>query len=254
MDSFTSNQRVSAVSEKTYKVGFNHNTGGWLGAYSESRQHFAGPPSYWFGPTINFAVEGAKEGNYFMNLTEPPEFLRNRSQAYFNSQSAFDLCVYSTSLGYLDFCLSQYTITNQRAATTDWLLLGSQDLFLIVQFDEAKGGFAGFVDQAWTIFLPFTPSAWAVIVLVVIPLLGALMVFHDYNYPGSAYPAKEDVIVHYKDNHRPDEVVTRPVPSWRYLWHGIYVSLLSVLQQSYAVSHYCHSPSICLKVRKRASD
>lgn len=235
VDSFTSNKRISAVSETTYRVGFNHNSGGWLGAYSTQGRSFEGPPSLWSGPTVNFAIQGALSARFEMNLTQPPDFLRNRSAAYFNSQSQFDLCVYATALGYLDFCLAQYTITNQRAATTDWLLLGGQDLFLVVQYNEGKPGLAGFLDAAWTIFLPFTPGAWAFMILIVIPILGALFVLHDYNHPGSAYPEKEDVIVQHNDD-RPDELVSQTVPLWRHVGRGIYINLLSVMQQTYSVS------------------
>lgn len=237
VDSFTSNNRISAVSETTYRVGFNHNSGGWLGSYSSNGRSFEGPPSAWSGPTVNFALQGALSGRYQMNLTEPPDFLRNRSAAYFKSQSQFDLCVYATSLGYMDFCLAQYTITNQRAATTDWLLLGGQDLFLVVQYNQGKKGFAGFLDAAWTIFLPFTPGAWFFMILVVIPVLGALMVLHDYNHPGSAYPEKHNVIVRHRDG-RPDEVMSQRIPLLQHIGRGIYINVLSVMQQTYAVSRF----------------
>lgn len=229
-----------------YRVGFNSNTGGWIGAYSATGKHFQGPPSAWSGPFVNFAIQGAMEARYQMNFTAPPEFLRNRSRAYFNSQSPFDLCVYATALGFLDFCLAQYTITNQRAATTDWLLLGSQDLHLVVQYDDGKQGLAGFLDKSWTIFQPFTPGAWAMMILIFIPLLGILMVFHDFNHPGSTYPEKEDMILHHNDNSRPDELVTRKVPFLRHIGRGIYVGLLSVMQQNYAHSVVTMSAQINL--------
>ena len=235
VDSFTSNNRIAAVSDTTYRVGFNHNSGGWMGAYSTNRRSFDGPASAWGGPTTSFALQGALEARYQMNLTVPPDFLRNRSAAYFNSKSQFDLCVYATSLGYMDFCLAQYTITNQRAATTDWLLLGGQDLFLVVQYNQGRVGFAGFLHAAWAIFMPFTPSAWFFMIVVVIPILGALMVIHDYNHPGSAYPEKHNVIVRHRDG-RPDEVVSQPIPLLQHIGRGIYVNVLSVMQQTYAVS------------------
>ena len=51
--------------------------------------------------------------------------------------------MHATALGYLDLCVAQYTVMDQRASTTDWLLLGSQDVYseyLIVKVQEDLKG------------------------------------------------------------------------------------------------------------------
>jgi hypothetical protein len=216
-----------------FKVGFNHNSGGWQGAYSSAKEQFQGPVSRWTGPIVEFAIQGAIQGLYQMNLTVPPEFLRNRSMEYFNSTSNFDFCVYATSLGYVDFCLAQYTITDQRAATTDWVVLGSQSLYLITQYEENTSGWERFVDSLATIFKPFTPGVWLFLVLFVIPALGTCMIVHELGHPGSAYPKQEDVIIIDNTKRGAQRVETRKVPMYRHVFRAIYISLLSVLMNQY---------------------
>jgi hypothetical protein len=233
IDSFTSSQKAASMKNRIFKVGFNSNSGGWQGAYSKNKAHFLGPVDLWSGPTVQFAIEGAIRGGFQINLTEPPEFLRNRSQVYFNSTSSFDFCVFAASLGYLDFCLAQYTISNIRAATTDWLVLGSQDLYLIVQYEEALSDWESFIESVQTIFSPFTPSVWIFVIFFVIPVLGMLMVVHEYGNPASSYAMTEDVIV--KDNDSGIEIVeTKHIPIYRHLVKALYIHLLAVLQQNYA--------------------
>jgi hypothetical protein len=233
VDSFTAAKRISSLENRVFKVGFNSNSGGWQGAYSSEKEQFSGPVEAWGGPTVEFAIDGAQEGNYQMNLTEPPAFLRERAHNYFQSTSNFDFCVYATALGYLDFCLAQYTISDKRAATTDWLVLGSQDLHLIVQYEESTAGWERFIESFLILFSPFTPGVWVFLVLFVIPVLGALMIVHEYDHPGSSYPKKEEVLV--KDNKRRgcESVETRNVPFYRHISRAVYINLLSVLQQTY---------------------
>ena len=70
----------------------------------------------------------------------------------------------------------QYTITNKRASSTDWLVLNSQELRLVVPYQEGKHGWDGFVESASMIFSPFTQRTWIFIILVIIPLFAVLMV------------------------------------------------------------------------------
>jgi len=235
VDSFTSSKRISAVTNRVYKVGFNRNSGGWQGAYSESGKQFEGPIAQWSGPTVEFAFEAARAGGFLLNLTEPPEYLRPRSQKYFNSTSSFDFCVYATSLGYLDFCLAQYTVSNQRASTTDWLVLGSQDIYLIAQYEEELSGWELFSYNIGLVFAPFTSGVWFFMLFFVIPVLGCLMIFHEFNHPGSVYPEKEQYLVMEKGSHA-THVETMKVPFYRHLTRALYIGMLSVLQQ-----HYDHS-------------
>lgn len=112
LDSFTNTTRLNALRNQTFNVGFNHNSGGWTGAYSQKKQHFIGPGTAWSGPAVEFVREAARIGNFRVNLTVPPAELKNKSLEYF-SASMFDYCVYATALGYLDFCVAKYTVTDQ---------------------------------------------------------------------------------------------------------------------------------------------
>ena len=232
VDSFVSEVRILSLAKRVFKVGFNSNSGGWVGAYRNPRLHFEGPISLWGGPTVDFAVEAAKRGDFQLMLTAPPEFLRNGSTSYFGG-SSFDFCVYATSLGYLDFCLAQYTITDIRASTTDWLVLNSQDLNLVVQLQDRLSNWDSFKESLSLIFAPFKVQTWMFIIFFVIPFLGILMVVHEYNHPGSSYPEKHFVIVK-KNNARGVEYVEeRGIPLLHHVARAMYINLLSVLQQNY---------------------
>lgn len=103
-------------------VGFNRNSGGWTGVYSQNNNHFEGPLDVWSGPTFDFAIRAAEMGQFQLNITAPLSVLKNKTIEAF-STSPFDHCVYSTALGYNDFCVSQYTVTDQRALTSEWFVL-----------------------------------------------------------------------------------------------------------------------------------
>lgn len=112
VDYFETEAKLSSLRNQTFNVGFNHNSGGWTGSYSRNKEHFLGPSSLWYGPSVEFIREAARVGGFRVNITSPPEKLMNDSSEYF-SDSRFDLCVYATGLGYLDFCVASYTITNK---------------------------------------------------------------------------------------------------------------------------------------------
>eukprot|EP00957_Ditylum_brightwellii_P013106 990210-Ditylum_brightwellii.AAC.1 len=120
-----------------------------------------------------------------MALSAPPEFLREEAKEFY-SASPFDFCVYATSLGYLDFCVAQFTITNIRASSATWFQLHNEPIHLVVFNDN--GGFSSTYSYLSTILQPFTTGAWLVILIIVIPLLGMLMVVHELGAPGSAFP------------------------------------------------------------------
>lgn len=119
MDAFTSQNRWAALDGKVFRMGLNSNSGGWLGAYAKDSVHFEGPIDKWSGLALDYVAAAASKGRFQFEITEPPEFLWNRSMEYFQSTSKFDFCVYATSLGYLDMCIAQYTVTDQRASSTD---------------------------------------------------------------------------------------------------------------------------------------
>ena len=232
MDAFTSNRRFASLEGQIFRIGLNSNTGGWLGSYHKTEGiHFQGPITSWTGLAVDFVVQAAIRGRFLLELAQPPEFLKNRSQAYFASESQFDLCVYATALGYLDMCVAQYTITDQRASSTDWLLLGSQSIYLVVHTESTSiGKFEFFLKSIATIFQPFTPETWIFIVLFVIPVLGALMVVHERGRNGTTYPTEEAVVVTEGGESFLKKV---RVPWKQHLVKSVYIGYLAVLQQSY---------------------
>jgi hypothetical protein len=64
MDSFTQNNRLDSLKGTVLKVGFNHNSGGWKGAYSKEKTHFNGPANIWDGPSIQFVREAGKHSKF----------------------------------------------------------------------------------------------------------------------------------------------------------------------------------------------
>ena len=130
----------------------------------------------------------------------------------------------------MDFCVAQYTITDKRAATTDWLVLTSSDIFLVVQYEKTAAGWDLFTANLKTIFQPFTPGTWIFVVFFVVPVLGVLMLVHEYGHAGSAFPTHENVLV--KD-HGQEHVENRKIPLHKHVTRSIYVSLLGTLQQGY---------------------
>lgn len=87
MDAFTNNRRFAALEGKFFKIGLNANTGGWLGSYRSDGVHFEGPVSKWSGLALDYVVKAAYRGNFLLELQEPPDFLRERSEIFFNSDS-----------------------------------------------------------------------------------------------------------------------------------------------------------------------
>ena len=139
VDRFATDARINLLGNKTFRVGFTSNSGGWKGAYSaEGSFSLTG----WSGPTIDFFEKAALEANFNMKASTFPEHLREESVAFF-STSSFDRCVYTTSIGYLDFCVERYTITNKRASAATFFTLFSKPLYLVV-FMEEKGSMTAF--------------------------------------------------------------------------------------------------------------
>jgi hypothetical protein len=236
MDAFTREKRLSSLTGVALKVAFNHNSGGWLGAYSSEKVDFEGPIEKWSGPVVNFVKQAANRSGFKLSLTAPPEFLRNSSNEFFGSHSSFDFCVYATSLGYLDMCVAQYTVTDQRASSTEFLLLDSTGVYLVVQTAsaESKNGWAEFMESVTVIFQPFTPGTWLFILAFVIPVFGILMVYHEYGQSGSTFPSEEKVIVVNEDGTQDLKVFH--VPLYRSIVKSVYTVTLSVFQSTYEQS------------------
>mmetsp|Transcript_41214 Transcript_41214/g.60295 ORF Transcript_41214/g.60295 Transcript_41214/m.60295 type:complete len:706 (-) Transcript_41214:81-2198(-) len=185
MDSFTQDSRLASLVDRTFRVGFNSNSGGWTGAYAIDGKHFGTDSKKWYGPAVDFVTEAAKTGLFRIEFASPPDFLFEKAEEFFSS-SLFDACVYATSLGYLDFCVSQYTITASRASSANWFQLHTEPMILVV-FEETENS-NSFYSYFSHILRPFTRGTWLLILLFIVPVMGALMLMHDLGATGSHYP------------------------------------------------------------------
>jgi hypothetical protein len=215
------------------KVGLNSNTGGWLGAYSSEKVQFDGPIEKWSGPVVNFVKQAAFKGGFYINVTSPPDFLRNKSNEFFDSESSFDFCVYATALGYLDFCVAQYTVTNKRASVTPFLLLDSSAMHVIVKPEvlERIQSYQDFTDSYNLTLAPFTKETWIFMTCFVIPLFALLMAYHEYGKRGSSFPTTEKAIVTNEDGSH--EIKYVRIGLGRTLIKAIYTTNLAVMQNAY---------------------
>jgi len=117
MDFYTRENRAAALEGRTLKAGFNSNSGGWIGAYSSTLEHFKGPIERWSGPIVEFVKAAAVRGRFNLSVTEPPQFLHDNSKEFFGSESAFDLCVYATCITGLSRLVCQLATAWVQAAT-----------------------------------------------------------------------------------------------------------------------------------------
>ena len=239
------------LSGQTLKVGANSNTGGWKGSYRTPTGHFEGPLEAWGGPIFEFAKEAARTANFTIELVEPPSFLVNKSIEYFNTSSSFDLCIYSAALGFVDFCIAEYNINEIRATSADFLALGSNSLYLVlhsVESNNLQKSWNDFGKNFQNLFLPFEFRVWMLLIFGVIPLMGCLMLVHEYGHPGGLYHQYETVVVTSSQGQfEPNvdgvgsssqslfgtKVEDRPIPVYKHLIKSIYVALLAVLQLQY---------------------
>ena len=233
LDSFSSFDKLSSLQGKTLKVGFNANSGGWKGAYNRNG-HFA-LDNLWEGPLVEFVKDAALLGGFELETAAPPEWLKNASKAYFGG-SSLDLCVYATSLGYLDMCVASYSITTKRASIVgSFFEVGSNPVYMVTFADQGDAGVDSFINHVMTIFKPFTPASWLIIVVFVLPCLGLGMLFHEYGVAGSAFPSFRE---RQFTNRHTGEVVTKTekIPLAKQVLKAIYMSFLSFTSESYDVS------------------
>lgn len=210
---------LESLKGKTFQVGINSNSGGWMGSYN-IHGSFA-MNMLWTGPMFAFVQQTAFRGGFVINMTKPPEFLKDLSIDYFggNVPNDFDYCIYATALGHLDFCVGSYTISADRSLAVPMIEISSSPLHLMVRFffsplhyyyilfyavlffvilikflfnffkkkvlngQEQNFG-KTFALQFLTVFRPFTTGSWMMIFIFCIPLLSLLMLYHEYDQPG----------------------------------------------------------------------
>lgn len=74
------------------------------------------------------------------------------------------------------------------------------------------------------------------VIFLVIPLLGGLMVVHEYGHAGSAFPKMESVVEIDDTKGGQQEIKERKVPLYKHIVRSMYIGYLSVLQQNYSQS------------------
>jgi hypothetical protein len=166
----------SKLVNETFNIGLNHHAAGWLGAFSKSRKHFEGPLDQWTGPAVSFIKAVSEIGQINLVVKTPEDFLVSRSEGFMKTNSKFDLCIYATALGYLDMCIASYVVTSERAAMTDWVILGANDLYLVTKSSASVSQWTQVKKNLSTIFQPFEWQVWAFAIIFVIPCMGMLMV------------------------------------------------------------------------------
>lgn len=234
MDTVTHIDRRKSLEQVSLKVALNHNTGGWMGAYHPLGRSFV-TDSEWSGPVVRFMTDAALSGDFTIDITRPPLWLKSEAEKFFGN-SSFDYCVYATALGYLDVCVGDYTITSQRAAVTSFFELKSNPIYLVVFTTvDQDMSWDYFVLQFWTIFQPFTKKTWAVIMFGVLPLLGLVMWYHEYDAAGSVFPTEYQVQIKDKVTGRVIGTETRSISVWYRLAKTLYMSFLGLCGGGYDV-------------------
>ena len=224
------------LSGKTLKVGANSNTGGWKGSYRDPPGQFEGPLEAWGGPLFEFVLQAARTANFTIELVQPPSFLLNRSNKHFSSASSFDLCIYAAALGFADFCVAEYAINEKRATSADFIVFGSNAQYLILnsfENNDVRVTLGHFVKNFQNLFLPFETDVWLLLIFGIIPLMGCIMLVHEYDHPGGVYKKYETVVVASHHSQFETKLEERPIPLYKHVVKSIYIALLAVLQLKY---------------------
>jgi hypothetical protein len=215
---------------QTLRIALLNTPSGWTGSYSKTGVHFKGPIEDWYGPAVDLIVEAARLGEFNLELMEdPPTFLIDKAQEFFNASTAYTLCIYMASLGFVDLCINEYSLASKFTAITDLIILNSQDLVLVAKAKQDTTGWQDFKNNIYLVFKPFKPQVWAFTNLFVIPIFGFLMVYHERASNGSVHPTEETVII--QDESTGDVIITeKRVPIGRDIFKGWYVTMLSAQQ------------------------
>ena len=158
------------------------------------------------------------------------------SEKFFGGSSSFDFCVYAASLGYVDLCVAAYSITDKRAAATTFFQTSDDPIYLVTFSEDSGTSWSSFKEQFGKLFSPFTLGAWVMIVLISLPILGLLMMYHEYGAPGSTYPRTAPYLVtgNAGNGRNPTEMIhDRKIPLAKHMGRSLYMAILSFFQESY---------------------
>ena len=230
-DRYTSDVLKKQLSQRTIRVAFGDNRAGYLGVYSRTGGLF---PKEVRGPLMDFMSASAERGNFTMEVVQPSMQYRNRSIAI-GAASPNDYCIYMAALGFVDVCVSFLLLTNFRTSIADWMVMGQDEIKLIVPVD--KKYYATRIETILlaieTVFSPFTIPCWTFMTLVVVPVLGGLLfIFHEYGRPESVYPRYEKLTIR-NDEDGQDQVHYRKYSILRHFILSLYTGTLGLWQTAY---------------------
>lgn len=189
MDSFTGNALISSLQGKTIRAAFNSNTGGYLGAYNKEGSFALN--NEWTGAIVDFVSTAAVAGGFDIEVVAPPEFLREEAIKFFNSTSSFDFCVYATALGYVDLCVGEYTLTNDRIVASQWFEYVTHSFYLVTFMQKPESVLKVFWDEASTLLKPFQWRVWLVIFFLFMPFMSLIILYFDYGRSDGAFPSTD---------------------------------------------------------------
>jgi Ligand-gated ion channel len=237
IDLHSMESRIKSLQNRTLRIALNHNTGGWNGAYSKRSKDFVGNLDDWSGPAVDFIKIAANSAN--MTLQPIQEFskeLFNKSNSFFHSPSIFDACIYGATLGVVDLCVAAYSITASRAMSSNFIVLGSMPVRLVIQDDfYLRTDIKLYVESMKTIFDPLEAETWYFIVFFIVPILGFAIWLNEFGSIGSVYHEKETVLELFVDDHDRDhvEVKERRVSIIQSIGKAVYTTGLSVFSGAY---------------------
>lgn len=155
---------------RVLRVGYRQNLGGTHGAYHPAEG--SGGPEHrddrWYGPYPEIVTAAALKGGFSLNITEIPEHVLLKARAHalvLADDSGVSECAYAVGLGYLDVCIVQATITNERRRLADFLALEELPMHLIVgvEHDAPTVG-----EMLGGVFAPYSARTWLCFVLAVV--------------------------------------------------------------------------------------
>ncbi|CAB9511679.1 expressed unknown protein [Seminavis robusta] len=236
---------LEGTANRTVRVALLDSSAGWTGSFSIDGENFEGPWQKWRGPTLNFLQKASLQGAFSLRIANPvrdnPELnLTARSREYHNgSTSPFDLCVYVTAAGFVDLCVGDFTITQDRIFETRWIKLQTRYLYLAVPFEY---GDQSVWDDVMTLFKPYQWQTWCFMLFFVVPMMTILFFWFDdgKNHLLLDYePMSIELSSAKSDRNRhgepPIHIELQNTPWYERFLRALSVSYLSLATRSYSV-------------------
>lgn len=169
-DLYSHENITQSLRNKTLRVAFLGNTGGWKGNYCEGaagqlcmKQRGSGPVQRFFdllAGTAGFEIQQVKE----MPDAAYEQMMRVRPQG-----SPFDLCSWATGMGFVDACVASIVLLPRRIDATPFVTLWAEPTILVGPVVEKRS------EESLTLgymllaaFRPFSAGLWLTMLGVVI--------------------------------------------------------------------------------------